>query len=155
MALTPQIDNGITNESQTNQITIPSKTYKLNLDVATPTNQINSNLSNNFAVDRIIGYVDNLEAVKQAIYHILMTERYAYLIYSRNYGVELEQYIGKDLDYIEATIEDTLSEALMYDLRITNVQVNNIEKVDNDKVLINFTANTIYGDLVLEVDINV
>ena len=105
--------------------------------------------------DRIEGFVDGLDAIKQAIYHILMTERYAYLIYDNNYGVELEQYIGKDLDYIKATIEQTLKEALTYDLRINDVKVNSIDKVGHDKVLINFTAYTIYGDLVLEVNINV
>lgn len=105
--------------------------------------------------DRIEGYVDGINAIKQAIYHILMTERYAYLIYDNNYGVELNQYIGKDLDYIEATIEQTLKEALTHDLRITDVKVNSINQIEHDKVLINFTAYTIYGDLVLEVNINV
>jgi phage baseplate assembly protein W len=105
--------------------------------------------------DRIEGFTNGIDAIKQAIYHILMTERYAYLIYDNNYGVELQQYIGKDLDYIEATIEQTLKEALTYDLRITDVKVNSIKQIDHDKVLINFTAYTIYGDLVLEVNINV
>ena len=112
-------------------------------------------LDSTYYSDRIIGYIDNLEAIKQAIYHILMTERYAYLIYDDNYGVELEQYVGKDLEYIEATIEDTLREALTYDLRIEDITVNSITNVEKDKVLINFTASTIYGDLILEVNINV
>lgn len=109
----------------------------------------------NFIVDRINGYVENIEAIRQAIYHILSVERYAYLIYSENYGVELQQYIGKDLSYIEATIGDTLKEALTYDLRIIDVVVNSIQKVASDIVLVNFTANTIYGNLILEVNINV
>lgn len=130
------------------------------------TDEINANLSIEYyakndisyetnEVDRIIGFVDNLEAIRQAIYHILMTERYAYLIYDDNYGVELEQYIGKDLDYIQATIEETLREALTYDLRILDVTVNNIEQIDNSTVLINFTVNTEYGDLILEVNVDV
>lgn len=105
--------------------------------------------------DRIIGYADGLEAIKQAIYHILNTERYAYLIYDDNYGVEFEQYIGKDFNFIQATIEDTLREALTHDLRITDVMVNSIDKIDSNVVAINFTATTVYGDLVLGVNINV
>lgn len=105
--------------------------------------------------DRIVGFVDNLEAVKQSIYHILSIERYAYLIYDDNYGVEFEQYIGKDFDYINATIENTLQEALLYDLRILNVSVDNIEQIDINKVAINFTVDTIYGNLVMEVSIDV
>ena len=105
--------------------------------------------------DRIIGYVDDLEAIKQAIFHILSVERYANLIYNDNYGVELEQYIGKGFEFLEATIEDTLKEALTYDLRISNVVVNNIQQIDKNKALINYTVYTIYGNLILEVGINV
>ena len=39
---------------------------------------------------RISGECDGVEAVKQAIYNILNTERYQYIIYSWNYGVELK-----------------------------------------------------------------
>ncbi len=70
-------------------------------------------------------------------------------------GVELEQYIGKDLAYIEATIQETLREALMYDLRITNVVVDRIEQKSIDTVEVEFTATCIYGDIQLEVEINV
>lgn len=153
MAILPQIDNSISNTLQTIQTQLPSKTYKLNLDVITTYNEEGTLKTIN--TDRIEGYVDNIQAVKQAIYHILMTERYAYLIYDENYGVELEQYIGADLDYIETTLEETLKEALMHDLRINDVKVNSINKVETDKVLVNFTAFTIYGDLILEVSINV
>lgn len=153
MAILPQIDNSISNTLQTTQTQIPSKTYKLNLDVVT-TYEKDGSLKT-VETDRIEGYVDGLEAIKQAIYHILTTERYAYLIYDDNYGVELEQYIGADLDYIETTLEETLKEALTHDLRITDVHVNSMNKVQNDILLVNFTANTIYGDLILEVNINV
>ena len=40
--------------------------------------------------ERISGECDGVEAVKQAIYNILNTERYQYIIYSWNYGVELK-----------------------------------------------------------------
>lgn len=112
-------------------------------------------LESEYYGDRIIGYADGLEAIKQAIYHILSIERYAYTIYDNNYGVELDQYVGKDLEYIQSTIEETLREALTHDLRINNVNVNNISVINEDKVLINFTAFTIYGNLVLEVNVNV
>ena len=102
--------------------------------------------------DRIIGYVDRLEAIKQAVYHILMTERYAYLIYSGNYGVEFEQYKGKPFSYLEMTIENTLREALTYDLRIKNIQVDKITS-QGDTALVEFTVFSIYGNLQMEVSI--
>ena len=96
-----------------------------------------------------------IEAVKQAIFHILATERYAYLIYDENYGVELEQYIGQSIEYLSTTIETTLREALTHDLRITDVIVDNIYQIESDTVLVEFTAKTIYGDLILEVNVSV
>lgn len=137
MALIPQIEIKLpTDTVDTTQI--PSKTYRLNTDL-----------------DMIIGYVDKLDAIKQAIYHILSIERYAYLIYDDNYGVEFNQYIGKNFDYLESTIEGTLKDALTYDLRILDVQVTNIEQIDSDSAYIQFTVKTIYGDIKMEVNINV
>lgn len=130
----PQIDNSLNNELQT--ITIPSKTYKL-------------------TEERITGFVNGLEAVKQAVFHILSVERYSCLIYDDNYGVELEQYIGKDLDFIEATIEDTLKEALTQDNRINNVVVNSIEKQTSDTVLIDFDVMCTEGIISMEVNLSV
>lgn len=104
--------------------------------------------------ERTMGNVDGLKAVEQAVYKILITERYAYLIYSNDYGVELEQYIGKDFNYLQATIENTLREALTYDLRIKDVEVTDISK-EEDRALVKFNVYSIYGDLQMEVGISV
>lgn len=96
----------------------------------------------------VAGKIDKLESIKQAVYHILSTERYSSPIYDDNYGVELEQYIGKDIGYIQADIENTLREALTQDDRITNVVVNDVKKSDKQKnaCIIEFTVYTIYGN---------
>ena len=146
----PQIDNQITNDTKV--VELPSKTYKLNTE--TTHIDISNNLIDSKS-DRIIGFVDNLEAIRQAVYHILMTERYAYLIYDNNYGIELEQYIGKDFDYLKATIQTTLKEALLMDLRILDVVVTNIERLSTELVKIEFSVFSIYGDLEMEVNVNV
>ena len=130
----PQIDNSMSNELQT--VTIPSKTYKL-------------------TDERITGFVDGLESVKQAVFHILSVERYSCLIYDNNYGVELEQYIGKDLYFIEATIEDTLKEALTQDNRINNVIVNNVVQQTSDTVLVDFDVLCTEGIISMEVNLSV
>ena len=46
------------------------------------------------------GYTDGLEAVKQAVYKILMTERYQYVMYSWDYGVELLDLFGEPVSYV-------------------------------------------------------
>lgn len=139
MALIPQIENPI--DYTTDVDTIPSKTYKL--------------IIKEDKNDRIIGYIDNLEVVKQAIYHILSVERYSYDIYSDNYGIELEQYTGRGIDYLKATIENTLQEALLIDLRIINVTVTDIITLQKDSVQVKFNVTSIYGDLQMEVNVNV
>lgn len=148
--MTPQIDNAIENKVQI--IEIPSKTYKLNI------NEFNIISSDNEQYiegqDRIIGFVDNIDAIKQSVYHILNTERYAYLIYEDNYGIELNQFKGQGFEFLEMNIEDVLKEALTYDLRIINVVVNEINEINKDSAEVKFTVQSIYGDLQVEVNIN-
>lgn len=49
----------------------------------------------------IVGTVDQIKAVEQAIFLILNVERYEWLIYSWNYGVELKQLFGKPIEFIK------------------------------------------------------
>ena len=107
------------------------------------------NLTYRLGEKTVAGRVDNLEAVKQAIYHILSTERYSNPIYDDDYGVELEQYIGQDIGMVTADIENTLRDALTQDDRITDVQVNSVEKSKEQSgaCVIDFTVFTIYGNI--------
>ena len=50
--------------------------------------------------NNVRGHVDGLAAYAQAIYKILNTERYEYLIYSWNYGIELRDLIGQSKFYV-------------------------------------------------------
>lgn len=95
--------------------------------------------------NRIVGFCDGIEALKQAIYLILNTERYEYLIYSDDYGSELKSLIGKDRDIAESEHKRRIKEALIQDDRINNVD-NFIFKYDGDGVLIEFTVFSIYGE---------
>ena len=102
------------------------------------------------------GKIDKLASVKQAIYCILMTERYSNPIYDDDYGVELEQYIGKSFGFVKATIENTLKEALTYDDRITDVIINSVEKStrQNNACVIDFTVITTCGNVDETVEVN-
>lgn len=107
------------------------------------------NLTYRLGEKTVAGKIDKLDSVKQAIYHILMTERFSNPIYDDNYGVELEQYIGKDLGFILASIQTTLQDALLQDDRITDVIVTDVSKSDKQEnaCVVQFTVNTIYGNL--------
>jgi len=88
----------------------------------------------------IVGDADGIEAMQQVVYHILMTERYAYAIYDKNYGVELRQYLGRGFAYLATTIQDTLRDALLQDDRISAVNVTRIAQTGKDMALIEFSV---------------
>lgn len=96
----------------------------------------------------VAGKIDKIESVKQAIHHILSIERYSNPIYDDDYGVELEQFIGKDIGYIQASIESTLRDALCQDDRIMDVQVNNVYQGEEaNSCIIEFTVFTKFGNI--------
>lgn len=101
-----------------------------------------------FDRNRIIGTVDDIEAVKQAIYLILQTERYESLIYNFYYGTEFDSLIGKSRELITSELERRIREALLEDDRIVRVTDFTIE-FTSDKAIVEFTVNTIFGDIEL------
>lgn len=106
---------------------VPSRTFKMN-----PEREI------------ISGRIDELEAVKQAIYLILSVERYEYLIHSWNYGVELKDLFGQPVSFCLPEIKRRISEALLQDDRITAVDDFDFD-VEKGEVTAIFTVTTIYG----------
>lgn len=108
---------------------LPSKTYKLDME-------------NN----RLAGFTDELDAIKQAIYLILHTERYEYVIYSWDYGLEINDLYGKDIHYVISEVQRRITEALTQDSRITSVDNFNFER-NRNKLHVTFIAHTIYGDV--------
>lgn len=99
-----------------------------------------------FDRNRIIGTVDDIEAIKQAIYLILQTERYESLIYNFYYGTEFDSLIGKSRELITSELERRIREALLEDDRIVRVTDFTIE-FTSDKAIVEFTVNTIFGDI--------
>lgn len=105
-----------------------------------------------FERGRIIGMIDELEAVKQAVFLILQTERYRYLIYSADYGSELEGLIGRDPLFTQSEIKRRIREALMQDDRIEDV-TNFRLQFNGDSVLVRFTVISIFGEIEAEQEV--
>lgn len=97
----------------------------------------------------ILGFVDSLKAMEQAIYKIIRTERYKHIIYSWNYGIELEDLFGMPVEYCVVELERRISEALLQDNRI--MAVNGFEfdtESERGTVLIKkFVAETVFGEI--------
>lgn len=116
----------------------PSKTYRMDLNG-----------------DSVRGFCDGLEAVRQAIFRILNTERYQYVIYSGNYGMETLDLYGQPVTWVCPELERRITEALTVDSRITAVTDFEYE-TDTKKVLhASFTVHTVYGDLSAEKEVNI
>ncbi|MCG3612074.1 DUF2634 domain-containing protein [Clostridioides difficile] len=110
----------------------PSKTFKLNIEK-----------------NRVDGICDDVEALKQTIFLILNTERYEHLIYSRNYGVELNDLIGEPISYVIPELERRITEALIQDDRIENIDNFEFQNIKG-KVQCRFSVHTKYGNIKAE-----
>ena len=98
---------------------------------------------------RIQGHADGAEAVKQAIYLILSTERYQYPVYSWNYGVELEDLYGKNVSYVIPELKRRIEDALLADDRVTAVTDFSFRE-EKGSVTAAFTVYTIFGEVTAE-----
>ncbi len=102
----------------------------------------------------IRGYTDELEAVKQAVYKILLTERYQYVMYSGDYGIELLDLYGQPASYVCPELERRISEALVWDDRIESVSDFKFDLRKKGEVLVTFTVHTIFGEIDAERTVN-
>ncbi len=98
---------------------------------------------------RVEGKTDGKNAVSQAIDLMLSAERWRHLIYSGDYGVELEELFGKSRGYLQADMERRFSEALAEDDRIKGIE--DFQMVfSGDQANISFTVITLFGDVTVE-----
>lgn len=129
----PEQQVDLTNLEVVNQ---PSLTYKLD-----------------FERKRISGKIDNEEAIIQLVMKILYTERYAYVIYSSQYGVELDRLIGKDYDFVVSDLERTITEALLADDRILSITDFVAEQTAIDRMTATFTVNSVVGSVNINTEV--
>lgn len=117
--------------------TQPSKDYKLHIEK-----------------DRINNTCDGQEVMKQVIYKILNTERYQWIIYSWNYGIELMDLYGEPVTYVVPELQRRIEEALLQDDRITGVDTFDFDTSKRGEVKTTFTVHTIFGDIEAEKVVN-
>ncbi len=99
------------------------------------------------ATNRIYGLVDGKQAVVQAIDKILLTIRYAHVIYSGELGHEIVDLVGQEADYIDAVLPELIKEALLADDRILSIGGFASRRLSIDSMEISFTVNTVEGDV--------
>lgn len=117
--------------------TQPTKNYKMYLE---------QNIIN--------GFCDELAAMQQVIHKILNTERYQYIIYSWNYGVELLDLYGEPVTYVCPELKRRITEALVQDDRIESVDNFEFDTSEKRTVKATFTVHTIFGNIKSEKVVN-
>ncbi len=105
--------------------------------------------------NRILGYIDGLEAMKQSIYLILNIERYKYLIYDWNYGIELSDLFGRDKSYVYIELQRRIKEALLTDDRIISVENFEIKSEKKNEIHISFKVDTILGEIEISKEVDI
>ena len=116
----------------------PSLTYKMDLNG-----------------DSVRGFVDEQEAMKQAIFRILSTERYQYIMYPWWYGIETIDLYGEPVTYVCPELERRITEALLTDTRINSVTDFEFDLEVKGVVHAMFTVNTIYGEIKADKGVNI
>lgn len=106
---------------------LPTRTYKLD-----------------FEKGRCVGNIDRKVAMEQAIRKILLTERFAHLIYSDDYG--FQNMIGYERLFVQGELPRRIKEALLQDERITSIENFKLEFI-KDEAFVSLRAVTIYGDV--------
>ncbi|WP_418302353.1 DUF2634 domain-containing protein [Lysinibacillus fusiformis] len=119
------------------EVAQPSRTYKLDLERK-----------------RIVGFTDGREAIEQAIYKALSTERYDHLIYTWNYGAEIGKLFGQTIPFVYSEIKRLITEALTHDDRIESVDAFSFSHV-KQKVHVQFIAHTIVGAIEIQKEVDI
>lgn len=123
----------------------------LELETTTDTEAYESPPSLTYRMDfvnkRIIGKVDDSDAVMQFIHKVMNTDKYAYEIYDWYYGNEISSLIGKPYDYVVTECPRIIDEALTVDDRILKVTDFTFKRLSIDSAEISCVVKTIYGDL--------
>ena len=132
------IPNTIYTQTEEAEYQYASNTYKLDL-----------------TTKRISGKIDDKDSVVQAANKILNTERYAYEIYSADYGTEIESLISKNKDFVNSVLEQRIKDALRVDDRIINIKNFTISNVDSDSIYAEFYIETTYGEIPFNIEVKI
>lgn len=105
-----------------------------------------------YDADGRLKIVEGDEAIKIWIYKALSTERFRYLAYSWQYGIELCPFIGKVMGVQQrySEIKRVIVECLMVNPYIKSIDTIDIQH-EGDTVDISITLTTIYGEVSVDV----
>ncbi|HBB27662.1 MAG TPA: DUF2634 domain-containing protein [Clostridiales bacterium] len=101
-----------------------------------------------FKNDKVKSKIDDLEAVKQAVFLVLITEKNYSEIYE-NYGIKVEDLIGQDFGLVSSELKRRITEALLGDDRIETVNNFTFKQIE-DGLLTTLNIVSIFGEFTSE-----
>lgn len=103
--------------------------------------------------DRIVGYTDDIDALKQAINFIIGIEKEKFITMHNKTGVELRDKFGMDMKLARFEIGDTIKEGLLQDDRIDDVTEISVENTERGTLSIKMLVSTSIGSIDVEKEI--
>ena len=126
-------DIGTVEFDSTEEVISSSLTFKLDFDKGTAT-----------------GTVDGIEALKQAVFCRLMTEKNMYSIYEEyEYGLPMNSLLGQSTPLVYVSVANAITQTLLEDDRIISVS-GFIFDTDCEGVSVTFDVESIFGTLNFE-----
>ena len=86
------------------------------------------------------------DAIRQAIFLMLGTQRGETVIYSSGYGLRLSDLYGKPTEYVEPELQKRIQETLLRDSRVLAVRDFTFQ-ASKGKVSVSFTVDTEFGEV--------
>ena len=134
----PQINAVTISAEAEEEITLPSKTWKIDFDKG-----------------MVTGKTDSLDALQQSIFTRLLTISGVYDIFSAEYGLPLYELMEQSAPLIYVVLREKITATLLQDDRVTGVS-NFVFDKKGSSVMASFDVSSIFGTASMErVKINV
>ncbi|MDR0300616.1 MAG: DUF2634 domain-containing protein [Streptococcaceae bacterium] len=104
---------------------------------------------------RILGMIDEVDAIRQAVYKILVTERFIFEIYSDQYGHDLNDLIGKEMPMVKTALGSVIKEAFQSDDRIDDVSIDEITQTDSNTLNVAIAVSSFFGAIQIKKEVSV
>lgn len=105
-----------------------------------------------FERNLVTSKITDINAITQAVKLILATERFEFLIYSDQYGIELIDLFGENMNYAMSEIKRRVNEALTQDERILGTENFEFERTKRG-LHVTFTVVTDIGRFDAETEV--
>ncbi|MDE6901674.1 MAG: DUF2634 domain-containing protein [Lachnospiraceae bacterium] len=96
--------------------------------------------------NRLRGWGDNYEAVRQAVEVIVNVERFKWQIYTPNFGTDYDGLLGTEPGYAASELRRRLEDAFLPDNRILRI-TDYVYSFQGVSLSVSFNVQTVFGDV--------